>query len=140
MVSSFNHTPLNTGGLKTLSLFKFSYATNPSLQGKLLWTHLPQRDNLFAVFDYVTCRDPHGQPVRSSLFKVLRGTEVLVCLYIQSDFRIFGTFPSHSLFLPNRRSLILQSLYINHVWMKSDTTLNLFWTQAGLLLLSSRSR
>ena len=78
MAVSSQSSTLGTDDLKSLSLFKFSYVTSPSMQGKLLWTHLPQRDNLFAVFDQIYCKDLSGLLVKRRFLKIIRGGDVLV--------------------------------------------------------------
>ena len=66
-------------GLTTLPLKKFSYVTTPASRGKLLWTHLPQRDNLFAVFEFLTGKDLEGLTVKKRFLRFVRGNEILVC-------------------------------------------------------------
>jgi hypothetical protein len=60
-------------------LSKFSFAT---VSGKLVkpipWTHVPDKGNLFAVFETVTVSKYNGEVDEKSLFKVLAEPEVLV--------------------------------------------------------------
>ena len=63
----------------SLPLFKFSYATTAAIQGKLHWTHLPQRDNIYVVFDDVSSQDRQEGPFNRRLMKIVRGGETLVC-------------------------------------------------------------
>ena len=68
----------NGGDLLTFSLCKFSYATTVTLQGNLLWNHLPERDNIFVVFDAVATKDHLGLLSKVQFLKIVRGGEVLV--------------------------------------------------------------
>ena len=67
-------------GPVSLPLFKLSFCTTVGLRSNLVWTHLPQRDNLFAVFDYVTRSSVEGFISQKRTLKLVRGGEVLVCL------------------------------------------------------------
>ena len=42
------------------------------------WTHVPDRDNIFAVFDLVRDKTLDGAVLEKKLLKVVRGGEVLV--------------------------------------------------------------
>lgn len=79
MASSSQVNTFDAEGLTTLPLKKFSYVTTPASCGKLLWTHLPQRDNLFAVFDFVIDKDLEGLIVKKRFLRFVRGDEILVC-------------------------------------------------------------
>lgn len=79
MALSSQANTLEAEGLTTLPLKKFSYVTTRASHTKLLWTHLPQRDNLFAVFDFTTAKDLEGLTVKKRFLRFLRGDEVLVC-------------------------------------------------------------
>ena len=65
-------------GPVSLTLFKLSFCTTPILRANLVWTHLPQRDNLFAVFDYVTRKDVEGFTTEKKILKLMRGGDLLV--------------------------------------------------------------
>ena len=75
-----NGSSFNTVGLTSLSLHKFSYATTVNVHGKLLWTHIPQRDNLSVVFDHVNHQDDGGLLIRKRLLRVILGAQTLVCV------------------------------------------------------------
>ena len=79
MTSSSQVNIFDADGLTTLPLKKFSFVTTPASRGKLLWTHLPQRDNLFAVFDFATGKDLEGLVVKKRFLRFVRGDEILVC-------------------------------------------------------------
>ena len=61
----------------SLALFKLSYCTTQELKSKLVWTHLPERDRLFAVFDYVNVG---GFTSQRRTLKLVRGGDLLVRL------------------------------------------------------------
>lgn len=73
-----SQSSLPTGPL-TLALFKFSYATYRGLQAVVPWTHVPERSNLFVVFDDVRSRENNGLITTTKLLKIVCGGEVLVC-------------------------------------------------------------
>ena len=50
----------------------------------MLWTHLPNRDDMFAVFDKIRSRDLDGTVTGKQVMKLLRGGELLV-----GDLRLF---------------------------------------------------
>lgn len=62
----------------SLPLFKLSFCTTPTVRVNLVWTHLPQRDNLFAVFDYVSQKDVEGFTTQKKILKLIRGGDLLV--------------------------------------------------------------
>jgi hypothetical protein len=69
----------NPSDLISLALCKFSHASsNISFHGKLIWTHLPERGNLFLVFDRRTQKDSAGIVFKASLMKIIRGSDVIV--------------------------------------------------------------
>jgi hypothetical protein len=64
-------------------LAKFSYATcSADLNGPINWTHLPDRDNLHAVFDHVRVQTTSGQVSEKTVLKVVRGPEIMVRRYM----------------------------------------------------------
>ena len=65
-------------GPQTLTLFKLSFCTTPDLRSNLLWTHLPNRDDLFAVFDTVFGKDIELPVTEKKVLKLVRGSELLV--------------------------------------------------------------
>lgn len=65
--------------LTTLSLLKLSYATTPDLHVKPLYTHLPPRDDIFAVFDRVSSKNFEGIVVKNQRMKIIIGSNTLVC-------------------------------------------------------------
>jgi hypothetical protein len=65
-------------GLVTLSLCKFSYATSSPHQSTLLWTHLPERDHLFVVFDDENGQHLEGAVISRRVMKIIRGGSILV--------------------------------------------------------------
>lgn len=71
-------TSLNPGTV-SLSLFKLSFCTTANLRSNLLWTHLPNRDDLFAVFDSVFRKDLQGSVTEKKVLKLIRGGDLLVC-------------------------------------------------------------
>ena len=79
--------------LVTLPLYKFSHAMSPTLQSRIQWSHLPQRDNLFAVFDEVRERDHEDAIVRRSVMKIVHGGNVLVRSCHLQSFRLIGLPP-----------------------------------------------
>ena len=44
----------------------------------MLWTHLPNRDDMFAVFDQVRSTDLGGAVISKQVLKLIRGGELLV--------------------------------------------------------------
>lgn len=69
-----------SNNLVTLALYKFSYATTIDILAKPIWTHLPQRDNLFAVFDQVAGETAPGRVARQKILKIAQAGELLVRL------------------------------------------------------------
>ncbi|KAL8784483.1 MAG: hypothetical protein Q9195_009030 [Heterodermia aff. obscurata] len=72
-MASLLQTSLLPGSI-SLALFKFSYCTTQELKSKLVWTHLPERDRLFAVFDRVNVG---GFTSQRRTLKLLRGGDLL---------------------------------------------------------------
>ena len=62
-------------GSVSLALFKLSYCTTQELKSKMVWTHLPERDRLFAVFDYVNVG---GFTSQRRTLKLVRGGDLFV--------------------------------------------------------------
>ena len=75
---SASATATVTQGPVTLSLFKFSYCTTASPRSPMQWTHVPDRDNIFAVFDLVRNKTLDGAVLEKKLLKVVRGGVLLV--------------------------------------------------------------
>ena len=71
-------SPSALGNLLTMPLAKFSYATTSGLQSKPSWTHLPNRDNMYAVFDLVKSKGSGDSVNQRDLLKVVRGSDLLV--------------------------------------------------------------
>ena len=67
-------------GPVSLTLFKLSFCTTATLKSNLLWTHLPSRDDLFAVFDSVFHKDLEGSVTEKKVLKLIRGGDLLVGL------------------------------------------------------------
>jgi len=65
-------------GPVTLPLFKLSHCTVSGHGARMLWTHLPNRDDMFAVFDQVSSRDLGGAVLSKQILKLIRGGELLV--------------------------------------------------------------
>ena len=77
--SSFgSQFPAHMTGPVPLSLFKLSFCTTATLRSNLLWTHLPNRDDLFAVFDSVYHKDLEGPVTEKKVLKLVRGGDLLV--------------------------------------------------------------
>lgn len=76
---SQQNTPVALDNLFTMPLAKFSYATTLVRQSKPTWTHLPERDNLFAVLDLVSCKGSGSGVNRRNVLKVVRGGDLIVC-------------------------------------------------------------
>ena len=84
------------------SLAKFSYATcSADLIGPINWTHLPDRDNLHAVFDHVCVQEMSGPVVEKKVLKVVRGPEIMVRRPSICSLKTFTRllFPSNSTIL-----------------------------------------
>lgn len=71
---------LTIDGPTTLSLIKFSYATTPTLQAKILWTHLPERNDLYAVFEEVNTKQSGGLLQRRKMLRIIQGSNLIVSL------------------------------------------------------------
>ena len=69
-------------GPVSLTLFKLSFCTTANLRSNLLWTHLPNRDDLFAVFDSVFHKDLEGSVAEKKVLRLIRGGDLLVCFTI----------------------------------------------------------
>ena len=65
----------------TLSLFKFSHCTSPNPKAKMIWTHLPQRSNIFAVFDVIRKVEIGMVISERKVLKLIRGGELLVSIF-----------------------------------------------------------
>ena len=78
-MASMSQTILAPGSI-SLALFKLSYCTTRDLKARLLWTHLPERDRLFAVFDSVNVG---GFTSQRRTLKLVRGGDLLVRLLDQ---------------------------------------------------------
>ena len=76
-------------GPLSLPLVKLSFCTTSTLRANLLWSHLPYRDDLFAVFDVISYKDLGGCVSEKRVLKLFRGGEILVCLF-ESD--VFGLY------------------------------------------------
>ncbi len=64
-----------------LPLAKFSYATSLSEHDAYInWVHLPQRDNLFVVFDTIRIRLSGNRYEERKVLKVVCGSDILVIL------------------------------------------------------------
>lgn len=76
---SQQRSPAALNGLLTMPLGKFSYATTLALQSKPIWTHLPDRDNMFAVFDLVSSMGSGDDVSQRNVLKVVRASDLVVC-------------------------------------------------------------
>ena len=79
MSSSSQKGSLFNDSSLTLSLFKISYTSSATVQGKFTWTHLPQRDNIFAVFDGLNGPAYGASSQVGRVLKLLQNSDVLVC-------------------------------------------------------------
>ncbi|KAL2044738.1 hypothetical protein N7G274_002513 [Stereocaulon virgatum] len=61
----------------TLPLFKISYSTTATPRSSKQWTHLPNRDSMFVVFDMVRKKDLDGVVVERKLLKLVKEGELL---------------------------------------------------------------
>lgn len=61
----------------------------------MLWTHLPNRDDMFAVFDQVKMKDHDGIVRDKRLLKLVRGADNIVCISSMKDGRTL--FAAHDL-------------------------------------------
>ena len=82
--SSTSTTSTLTQGPVTLPLFKFSYCTSPNHQAKVIWTHLPQRSDMFAVFDVIRKVGTSMFASEMKVLKLVRGGELLVSTFSRS--------------------------------------------------------
>lgn len=76
---SQQNSPVALENLFTMPLAKFSHATTLMLQSKPTWTHLPQRDNMFAVLDLVSSKGLGNGVNQRNILRVVRGGDLLVC-------------------------------------------------------------
>lgn len=76
-------------GPESLPLFKLSFCTTATLQSKMIWTHLPHRDGMFAVFDQVRKTGLGGLVSEKRILKLVQGGDVLVCLAVLCSFNWF---------------------------------------------------
>ncbi|KAA6413315.1 MAG: hypothetical protein FRX48_03059 [Lasallia pustulata] len=74
---SQQRSPAALNGLLTMPLGKFSYATTLALQSKPIWTHLPDRDNMFAVFDLVSSMGSGDDVSQRNVLKVVRASDLV---------------------------------------------------------------
>lgn len=72
------NTSVNNGPV-LLPLFKLSYSTAATTGSNMLWTHLPNRDDMYAIFDVVRRVDPGGSVVEKKILKLIRGGDLMVC-------------------------------------------------------------
>ena len=79
MASSSQSTLL---GLESLPLFKLSFCTTATLQSKMMWTHLPHRDSMFAVFDQIRKTGLGGLVFEKKILKLIHGGDLLVRLTV----------------------------------------------------------
>ena len=75
-----------TQGPVTLSLFKLSHCTTPNPQAKMIWTHLPQRSDMFVIFDVIRKLGIDTIVSEIKVLKLVRGSEVLVSIYSRHTF------------------------------------------------------
>lgn len=78
MSSSSQKGSLFNDSSLTLSLFKVSYTSSATVQGKFTWTHLPQRDNIFAVFDGLNGPAYGLSSQAGRVLKILQNSDILV--------------------------------------------------------------
>jgi len=69
-------------GPESLPLFKLSFCTTATLQSKMIWTHLPHRDSMFAVFDQIRKSGLGGLVSEKRILKLVQGSDLLVCLAV----------------------------------------------------------
>lgn len=72
--AAVNHGPTS------LHLFKLSHCTTTTPRSNMLWTHLPNRDDMFAVFDQLRRKNPDGSIVEKKVMKLVRAGELLVSM------------------------------------------------------------
>ncbi|KAK0515136.1 hypothetical protein JMJ35_002515 [Cladonia borealis] len=77
MASSISTTSVATPRPLSLPLFKLSFCTALTPRSPMTWTHLPNRDGMFAVFDHVMKRNPDGVVGERALLKCVRGGELI---------------------------------------------------------------
>ena len=81
--SSLSIASTVTQGPVALPLFKFSHCTSPNPQAKMIWTHLPQRSDMFAVFDVIRKVGTGMVASETKVLKLVRGGELLVCIFLR---------------------------------------------------------
>ena len=89
--SSVSTASTVTRGPVTLPLFKFSHCTSPNPQAKMIWTHLPQRSDMFAVFDVIRKIGTGMVVSETKTLKLVRGGELLVSMFSRRYQSIFLT-------------------------------------------------
>ena len=87
--SSASTTSTLMQGPVTLPLFKFSYCTSPNHQAKVIWNHLPQRSDMFAVFDVIRKVGISMVASEVKVLKLVRGGELLVSTFSRCRQSIF---------------------------------------------------
>ena len=65
-------------GFQAFALLKYSFVTTASLRGRLPWNHVPQRSNLFAVFDKVSYVEQDKSVRILNLLKIAEGPNLIV--------------------------------------------------------------
>ena len=106
-------------GPVTLPLFKLSHCTVSGHGSRLLWTHLPNRSDMFAVFDENRSKDLGGIVVSKQVLKLIRGGELLVSF----NFLAADALLMHS----NRRKLLISiRSSIKLVWTSRELSHNPF--------------
>ena len=130
--SSLSTAPTVTQGPVALPLFKFSHCTSPNPQAKMIWTHLPQRSDMFAVFDVIRKVGTGMVASETKVLKLVRGGELLVCIFS----RIFQT--EHSSHLSSRSKLSSTTSKTKFAWTRNALYPNTYQTTFSVFLSSSR--
>lgn len=69
-------------GPVSFPLSKFSFATvSGELVKPIPWTHISDKGDLFATFENVAAQRYNDEAEEKTLFKVVAGCEVMVCLW-----------------------------------------------------------
>ena len=68
-------------GPVALPLFKFSHCTSPNPGAKMVWTHLPQRSDMYAVFDIIRKVTVGKDVSETKILKLIRGGELIVRIF-----------------------------------------------------------
>lgn len=76
--SSVSSAPTVDYSPTSLPLFKLSHCTTTTPRSNMLWTHLPNRDDMFAVFDQLRRMNFDGSIVEMKVLKLVRAGELLV--------------------------------------------------------------